>query len=184
MLRKQQFSNQPLIVCFYMVENTTSGGESILVDGFRIAQDFRQQHPRYFQILTETPVNFKQFYTDFKYFYSRAQTVLELDREGQIARVNFGHSHASNWNIPFEQMEKFYEAYCAFFRYLKNPAYQYQVRLQPGNLLLMYNDRILHGRKEFDSNSGIRHLEVAYIAWDYFTARNDFDRYKHLYLEG
>ncbi|MCL2933607.1 MAG: TauD/TfdA family dioxygenase [Trichodesmium sp. MAG_R03] len=80
-------------------------------------------------------------------------------------------------------MEKFYQAYSAFFCYVKNPVYQYEFRLQPRNLLLMYNDRILHGRKGFNSHSGMGHLEVTYITWDYFTARNNFERYKHLYLD-
>lgn len=173
--------NPPLLVCFYMVENTVLGGESVLVDGFRVAEDFRQRHPDYFQILAKTPVPFQQFYTEFQYFYHRTQTILKLDAQGQVEEINFGHSHAHNWELPFDEMEQFYAAYSAFFRYLQNPDYQYCFRLQPGSCLLMHNARILHGRKAFNANSGHRHLEVAYLAWDYLTGRHNFDQYQHLY---
>ncbi|MBD2184863.1 TauD/TfdA family dioxygenase [Planktothrix sp. FACHB-1355] len=174
--------NHPLLVCFYMVENTVMGGESVLVDGFRIAQDFRKDHPDYFQILAQTPIQFQQFYTEFQYYYQRTQTLLKLDYQGEVEEITFGHSHVYNWDLPFEEMEEFYAAYSAFFRYLENPDYQYCIRLQPGNCLLMQNARILHGRKAFSTNSGSRHLEVVYLSWDYFTGRHNFEQHKHLYL--
>ena len=111
--------NPPLMVCFYMVENTTDGGDSILVDGFRVAKDFRADYPQYFDILSKTPVQFQQFYEDFQYFYLRSQPVLDVDHLGEVTAINFGHSHAANWNVPFEQMEQVYEAYSKFFQYLK-----------------------------------------------------------------
>ncbi len=173
--------NPPLLGCLYMVENTVVGGESVLVDGFRVAQDFRQRHPDYFQILAETPIQFQKFYTEFQYFYRRTQNILKVDSQGQVVEINFGHSHGWNWDLPFDKMEQFYVAYLAFFRYLQNPDYQYCFRLQPGNCLLIHNSRILHGRKAFDTNSGSRHLEVAYLVWDYLTGRHNFEQYKHLF---
>lgn len=175
--------NPPLMVCFYMVENSVSGGENILIDGFRVAKDFKEKCPEYFKILSETPIQFQQFYQDFQYFYQRSQPILELDRYGEVTAINFGHSHTCNWNIEFDQMEKVYEAYFAFFQELKNPNYQYSLRLKSGDCLLMNNARILHGREIFNTNSGIRHLEVAYMSWDYFIGRQNFYQKKHLYLK-
>ena len=40
----------------------------------------------------------------------------------------------------------------------------------------MNNARILHGRTGFDPNSGMRHLEVAYMPWDYFTGKQNFKK--------
>ncbi len=117
----------------------------------------------------------------FQYYHHRTQTILKIDSQGQVEEINFGHSHVYNWNLPFDEMEPFYAAYSAFFRYLENPDYQYTIRLQPGNCLLMYNARILHGRKAFSANSGSRHLDVVYVAWHYLTGRHNFEQYKHLY---
>ena len=175
--------NPPLMVCFYMVENTTDGGDSILVDGFRVAKDFQADYPQYFDILSKTPLQFQQFYQDFQYFYQRSQPVLEVDDLGEITAINFGHSHAANWNVPFDEMEQVYQAYSKFFQYLKHPRYQYHLRLQSQDCLLMNNSRILHGRTGFDPNSGMRHLEVAYMPWDYFTGKQNFKKFKHLYIK-
>lgn len=129
----------------------------------------------------QSHVQFQKFYTEFQYFYRRTQNILKLDSQGQVVEINFGHSHGWNWDLPFDKMEQFYVAYLAFFRYLQNPDYQYCFRLQPGNCLLIHNSRILHGRKAFNANSGSRHLEVAYLVWDYLTGRHNFEQYKHLF---
>ncbi|MBO3460928.1 TauD/TfdA family dioxygenase [Aetokthonos hydrillicola Thurmond2011] len=170
-----------LLQFLYFVENKAIGGESLLVDGFRIAQDFQKHHPDYFEILATTPAQFQQFYTDWQYYHRRSRPIIELDCLGQVIGVYFGHSHACNWNISFEKMEKFYQAYCAFFRFLKSPNYQYCFRLGAGDCLIVQNFRVLHGRTAFDANSGYRHLEVSYVAWDYLTGRENFRQFKHLY---
>ncbi len=89
-----------LLTCFYMVKNESIGGESILVDGFRVAQDFAEKYPHYFQLLAETPIEFRQFYQNWKYFYSRSTPILKLHNSGDLVAVSFAHSHASNWNLP------------------------------------------------------------------------------------
>ncbi|NEQ05234.1 MAG: DUF971 domain-containing protein [Moorea sp. SIO4E2] len=170
----------PLLSCLYCVENDASGGESLITDGFRVVDDFRQQHPDHFQLLTQTPIQFKQVYTEWQYFYSRTQPILELDDSGKVTRINFANSHSYSWKLPFDQMEAFYAAYTTFFLYLKNPVYQYCFRLQPGDLLLMNDSRIMHGRKAFAGN---RHLEIACISWDFLEARQRFHQYKHLYVD-
>ena len=171
-----------LLQFLHFVENKATGGESILVDGFRVAQDFQRHHPDYFQILVETPAQFQQFYTEWEYYHRRSRQIIELDPKGQVIGVYFGHSHAYNWNIPFDKMENFYAAYSAFFRYLKSPDYQYRFRLEAGDCLMVQNFRVLHGRTAFDASSGPRHLEVAFVAWDYFTGKENFQQFKHLYL--
>ena len=139
-------------------------------------------NPDYFQILVETPAQFQQFYTEWEYYHRRSRQIIELDPKGQVIGVYFGHSHAYNWNIPFDKMENFYAAYSAFFRYLKSPDYQYRFRLEAGDCLMVQNFRVLHGRTAFDASSGPRHLEVAFVAWDYFTGKENFQQFKHLYL--
>lgn len=172
---------QRLVQFLYCVENSASGGESVLVDGFRVAQDFRQNHPEDFQILASTPVEFRQFFEEWEYFFSHKTTILNLEPSGEVARIYFSHKNF-NVDIPFDQMEGFYQAYGKFFGYLKNPAYQYWYRLEPGDCMIVQNFRVLHGRKAFEPHSGMRHLEVAYMPWEYFTGRENFHQVKYLYL--
>lgn len=171
-----------LLTCFYMVKNESMGGESILVDGFRVAKDFAEKYPDRFRLLAETPIQFRQFYQDWQYFYVKSSPVIKLNDRGDVVSINFAHSHASNWNLPFDRMEEFYQAYSTFFNYLKNPDYQYSFRLEKGDCLLMNNNRILHGRKPFDLSSGSRLLRVGYLVWDHLTGRENFQQYKDWYL--
>ncbi|MEG4347889.1 TauD/TfdA family dioxygenase [Microcoleus sp. A003_D6] len=170
-----------LLTCLHMGQNDVLGGESLLVDGFRVARDFRQNHPNYFQILAATPIRFEKFYKDFGYLYRRKRYILELDEQNWVKRVNFGHAHTCDWDVPFDEMELFYEAFFTFLRYLKNPAYSHCFRLKPRNCLLLNNSRVLHGRRAFDSNSGIRDLRTAWIDWDYFVGKHNFHQFKHFY---
>ena len=167
--------------CLYCVENNATGGESVIIDGFFLAQEFRQHYPDYFQILTQTPVLFNHFDPEYGYFFSQKTPIIELDEQGQISRLCFAHKNCAR-NIPFDQTELFYEAYSAFLSYLKNPDYQYRFRLEAGDCLIFWNSRILHGRTAYDASAGNRHLRLFLMDWDYFVARRNFDRVKHLYL--
>ncbi len=165
------------------IKNEVSGGESIIVDGFRVAEDFRQDYPQYFQILAEIPAQFEKFYSESHWYSRRTRSIFELNSRGEIIGVSFNHSHAWTWDIPFDQMEFYYQAYCQWFRYLKKPDYQYQFRLTPGDCIIAQNNRIFHGRNAFDYNSGVRHLKTAFTEWDYLVGRKNYMAFKHLFVE-
>lgn len=172
----QSYKNvKNLVEFFYCVEHNAKGGDSIIVDGFYVAECFRKNHPKYFQVLTETPVLFQQFDSQRQYFFSHKFTIIALDGKGNISRICFSHKNCVR-DLPFEQVEDFYAAYSAFMSYLKNPAYQYQFRYKPGDCLLLNNARILHGRTAFETNSGTRHLKAGFIDWDHFVARKAFNQ--------
>jgi hypothetical protein len=170
-----------LVEFLYCVENQANGGETVILDGFRIAEDFRQHHPEHFQTLAKIPVQFRHYEVQSEYFFCRVTPILELDEKGKVTGIYFSHKNC-NRNLPFDQVEKYYEAYSVFFHYLKNPAYQYRFLLRPKDCLVMKNFRLLHGRTAFDANSGSRHLKVGYVGWHYFAGQRNFHRYKHLYL--
>lgn len=172
-----------VVELLYCVEHQASGGESVLVDGYRVAQDFRTEHPDYFQILSETPVQFREFSTGWGYFVSHTTPILKLDVTGEVSDVYFCHKNFG-LDLPFDRVESFYEAYCTFASYLKNPAYQYWFRMEPGDCQLVQNFRVLHGRSAFDPTSGPRHLEGGYMEWTYYAGARDFHRIKPLYEAG
>lgn len=162
-----------LLQFLYSVENSAAGGESILVDGYRVAKDFRQNHPEYFKILTQTPVHFKQLDLTRKYYLCNINPILKLNQKGEISEVYFSHKNCKP-NLKFDQVESFYAAYQTFFKYLKSPDYQYCSRLETGDCLVAQNFRILHGRKAYDANYGTRYLEGAFLDWDYLKGRQNF----------
>ncbi len=157
----------------YCVEHQAIGGESFLVDGFRVAQDFRQDYPHYFQLLVETPVQFWLVDRHHQYRFCNSAPILECDHDGNLTTVRFSKRNCRP-HLPFEQLEDFYQAYNTLFRYLKNPDYQHQFRLQAHSCLLFQNFRILHGRTAFDPATGNRKLNSGYVDWNFFVGRKNF----------
>lgn len=161
----------------YCIENDTKGGESTLVDGFRVAQDFRQDYPDYFQKLVETPVQFWLIDHEHHYHFCKTASILECDNTGKLNTVRFSHRNCRP-HLPFEQLEYYYQAYNSFYSYLKNPDYQYQFRLNPHNCILFQNFRILHGRTAFNPDTGTRKLNSGYLDWNFFVGRRNFKNQK------
>jgi len=170
-----------LLQYLYACENTTAGGESIVVDGFRVAQDVRQNHPEAFQLLTQTLVRFRQFDSHIGYFLCHPTPIIRLDCNGDFEAIYFSHKNSS-WDLPFDQMAPFYDAYCTFARYLHDPAYQYRIRLHSGDCLLTQNARVLHGRTAYEPQTGYRELEAGYISWIYVRGRRDYPHFEAQFL--
>ncbi len=175
-------SGHRLIVGQYCVENKAKGGESILVDGFKVAEDFRNNHPYYYKLLSEIPVYYRNFDAEMQYFFQHKTPILKLDKDGNLSDIYFGPHNCDRDHIALDIISDYYEAYCAFYRELKNPNYQYIFRLERGQILLMQNFRMIHGRMPFNASSGFRHVEVGYADWDHFIARQNFHKVKHIYL--
>ena len=44
---------------FYRFDKEIVGGESLLLDAFTVAEDFKKEHPKHFKNLTTIPANFQ-----------------------------------------------------------------------------------------------------------------------------
>ena len=73
-----------------------------------------------------------------------------------------------------KKMKKFYEAYQFFASLLQSNKFKINFRLEAGDIFCFNNRRVLHGRTEFDPNSGNRHLQGYYIERDEFIARLNY----------
>jgi gamma-butyrobetaine dioxygenase len=172
----------PLIQFCYFKENKATGGEFFLVDGYQVANDFRSAHPRWFDLLVSTPVEFEQVYTSWRYLYRIRRPIITLDDEGSVAAIHLGHSHAWTWEIDPERCAEFYRAYHEFLRLLGAQRYRWEHRFADGECVAFNNTRILHGRNAFDPKGGVRHLITAYIPWQQLDSRVRFHKERHLYL--
>ena len=93
----------PLIVGLYCVENNAPGGESIVVDGYRVAADLEREAPEDFARLCRTPVTFRQFDPAAGYHFTRTTPILRCDAQGAVTAVTFSHKNFSV-DLPFEEM--------------------------------------------------------------------------------
>jgi gamma-butyrobetaine dioxygenase len=163
----------PLIVGLYCVANDSPGGESFVVDGYRVAADLEREAPEDFDRLRRTPATFRQFDPVAGYHFTRTTPVLRCSAAGAISALTFSHKNFSV-DLPFDEMAAYYGAYRGLLARLRDRRYQHVFKLAPGQLLLVENERVLHGRRAFDPRVGTRHFEAFHVSWDYLAAQRDF----------
>jgi gamma-butyrobetaine dioxygenase len=155
------------------------GGDTLLVDGFAAAETLRKENPGAFALLSTVPMTFHYSSTNAE--LEARQTLISADMDGVITAVHFNNRSADWLDAPADLAARWYAAYRAFAKILKRPERELVFKLGAGDLVVMQNDRALHGRTAFDPNLGRRHLQGCYIDRDGIESRRlvlrrDLDR--------
>lgn len=135
-----------------------TGGESILVDGFKLADVIRDESPNHYHILSTVP--FEYHYTDKNNKYLSSFIPFTLDPEsGKVAQVHFNNCdrlpisastiRALDKVKPGGSIADIYGAIKTFTRAMREEKHQYRFRLEPGRAVIFDNHRILHARTSF-----------------------------------
>ena len=146
--------------------NEAEGGFSSAVDGFFVADFLKKNEPEIFEILINTPAKFKDNdYTQksIRIFHS---PLITLNKDKDYNDIRFSIATMGAMDCAPEIMDNFYLAYRKFAQLLHNNKFIVKFRLDAGDMFCFNNRRILHGRTEFDPNSGHRHLQGYYIDRD------------------
>ena len=154
----------PGIQFLHCLNNESEGGESVLVDGFRVADQLREQDPESWQLLTEVRINnrFHDEKWDIRY---PAPLICMVNGVYHEIRYNPGLMGAQM--VSPEDTVKFYKALQGYAQLSgSNGSSEWLFKLQPGDLMVFNNRRTLHGRKSFDPNTGARKLQGLYVDWD------------------
>ena len=158
----------PTIQLQHFLQADATGGESTLVDGFKIAADLRTQAPEKFALLASVPLHFH--FRDANTEHENEGPVIELDVRGEVNGIRYSNHSAQPFLLPVNQMEAYYDAYRTFGRMRESDAYQLRIKMGSGDLYMVDNRRVLHGRTGF-SSSGARHLQSCYIERDEMASR-------------
>jgi gamma-butyrobetaine dioxygenase len=154
----------PGVQLLHCLVNETSGGLSTLVDGFAAAVALRERDPAAFQLLTRTPVRFR--YRDATTDLVASAPPIEIDAAGNLLAVHFSPRLDFVPLGPPQALAGYYRARRAFDHLLRSPEFEIRFLLGSGELLMMDNRRLLHGRTGFDPSEGLRHLQGCYIDID------------------
>ncbi len=145
----------------HCLEFEAEGGESTLVDGFAAARQLQSAHPEDFDLLCHLRIPFR--FHDSDWDIRRSATTLALDSFGELEEIRFHSALTAPLDIAADQVLPFYRAYRALTEIIRKPENILKLKLQPGDLLVFNNRRVLHGRAAFDPNSGPRHLQGCYV---------------------
>ncbi|KAI1444644.1 hypothetical protein F5Y02DRAFT_153999 [Annulohypoxylon stygium] len=164
-------ANPPRIQILHCLENTCEGGESLFSDGARVSNLFRIADNTLAEHLATRALRYE--YKKNGQLYENFRTI--MDRE----------SSAVFWSPPFQSPEqpmfqnnsyqqfyrKWLKAATKFRDLLEDEQWLYQYKMQPGECVLFDNMRVLHGRRQFDTATGSRHLKGTYIAKDVYLSK-------------
>ena len=154
--------------------NEANGGLSSVVDGFAVANYLKKNEKDVFNILTKTHVKFKD--TDYTQKAVRIlhSPIITLTKDNNFNNIRFSMAAMGAVDVDPKKMKKFYDAYQYFASLLQNRKFKIDFRLEAGDIFCFNNRRVLHGRTEFDQNSGNRHLQGYYIERDEIIGRLNY----------
>ncbi|WP_439814276.1 2-trimethylaminoethylphosphonate dioxygenase [Zavarzinia sp. CC-PAN008] len=155
----------PTLQLLHCLENSVAGGHSVVIDGFAVARRLQQDDPDAFALLSGHCMRFRYAGASDVQLDAR-RPMLELAPDGELIAVRFNNrSAAPVRDVPFERMPAFYAAYRRFSQLVEDPAFAVTFRLEPGELFIVDNTRVLHGRTSF-TGDGRRWLQGCYADKD------------------
>jgi gamma-butyrobetaine dioxygenase len=154
----------PCIQLLHCIENEVSGGFSTLVDGFKVASHIKENNPKYFEILTKIKVKFK--FTDKDVILENRGELIELDENDNFKQIRFSTRLDYVPLLEKDKLEIYYKARKEISNLYNSDKFRIEFKLMPGDLMMMDNHRLLHGRTAYDANEGKRFLQGCYIDHD------------------
>jgi gamma-butyrobetaine dioxygenase len=158
----------PTVQLQHFLESEASGGASTLTDGFKVASDIRATRPDLFELLATVPIHFH--FRDATSEHEHQSSVLDVDPSGRLRSVRYSNHSAQPFLIDPALMDDFYEAYRLFGQMRESDRYRLQIEMGPGELYMVDNRRVMHGRTGFTAD-GPRHLQSCYIERDELVSR-------------
>jgi gamma-butyrobetaine dioxygenase len=153
----------PQLQLLHCLEAAADGGESIVVDGFFATERLRREWPDDFALLTRHAVPFR-YVEKGRVDLRCAAPLIELDTEGAVRAVRYNNRSAAPFDLPEDAVAPYYRACRRFARLLHDADAIVGFKLAPGDLFIVDNQRVLHGRRGFAA--GRRHLQGAYADKD------------------
>lgn len=158
------YSWTPNVFLFHCIENNVSGGESIYADGQNIAEQMQTKDPAGFNFLSSTPVSFR--------LYSKTADTLHsapaicLDEWNNLHIIRYANWASQPVRMTLRDTESYYAAYRSLSELIEAPENRLTIKVHPGEMMMVNNHRVLHGRNAFDSQSGNRHFQQVYMEMD------------------
>ncbi len=124
----------------------------------------KQDFPNYYKILSEVKVRFQ--FIDQNVILEDWAEMIKLDENGKFSQVRFSPRLDFVPLMETKKLDLYYKARKKISELYNSEKNKIQFKLFPGDLLMMDNYRLLHGRTNYDTNEGNRFLQGCYIDYD------------------
>lgn len=154
----------PGIQFLHTIVNDAPGGASTVVDGLAAVDDLARVDPEAHASLCAVPVEFRyDIGSDVK---TVEAPIIDRRSDGSLRQFRFSPRLDFAPLVDPDVLETFYRGRRWLAEQLNDPARQIEYRMKAGEVLVVDNHRVLHGRTAFDPTRGARHLQGCYIDHD------------------
>ncbi len=154
----------PGIQILHCIENSVSGGESIMIDGFAIAAELQENEPDTFELLTA--VCWSHSSRKFDTGYRWRAPIIGISPNGKFSSIRLTAFSRDPLQVDSQLVEPSYRALRRFLDLMEEPRFRMVYAFAPGDLVMFDNLRVMHGRNSYDLASGDRHLQGIYLDRD------------------
>lgn len=152
----------PTLQILHCLQQSDEGGLTALSDGFYAATKLKEEAPNAFALLAECEAPF--YYESTSASLHSTQKVIAVNSNGDVEKIHINNRSMAPLSLPFDTTAAFYDALFKFRHILESEESQYTYALESGDLLLLDNERVLHGR--VGHSVGKRHLQGCYADRD------------------
>ena len=157
------YSWPPSVQALHMLTNECEGGESMIIDGYKVLKDLKNDHPDIFNVLSTFTVPFREFDEENETYAN--EPIIRLNTVNEIIGFRYSNQLMQMIDPDKKNVSLFYKAYHELCNRINSEKYKSKFRLEAGHILLVSAHRVLHGREKFEP-SGKRHLQDAYYEID------------------
>ena len=154
----------PCIQLLHCIESEVSGGLSTLVDGFTVTEDLKNENPDFYKILSEVKVRFK--FIDKEVVLEDWSELIKLNDDKTFKQVRFSPRLDYVPILEKDKLDLYYRARKKLSEMYNSKKYRIEFKLEPKDLMMMDNYRLLHGRTAYETKEGNRYLQGCYIDYD------------------
>ena len=158
---------------------------STVVDGFKLAEVIKTENPWFFELLTTEyiPAGRKRLSVEeklgehessarkYEWDAYRQNHLINLDENGEVYQIKYNHNTRVPLEVSYDKIHDLLAAYQRFSQLLQDPEYNAEFLLTPGQVLVVDNWRVLHGRTGIWNPNLQRILLGAYLEEESFRCR-------------
>merc|ERR1719347_1003230 len=163
----------PGLQVFHCLESAEHGGETVLSDGWKIAENIKLMRPRDFDLLCNCPVTFHYVNKQggqFDLHYSTTDLVFKrCPVNNWVTQLRYNpYDRASTNSMSQSDIHELQTALYNLEQELSCQTFQVKFLLKPGTVMFLDNWRVTHARTDF---SGHRIMTGCYVSRDAWRSR-------------
>ena len=165
--------DQVALQVFNCVAKAGEGGASTWIDGFKVAETIEMEHPDVYDFFSNVSLPYLCVYEGVD--VRSEGPVFQHDKNNVLKQVRFNnYDRAPIEKLTSTEVDQFYEYLPILYNEFRDEKYTLKHTLDVGEMVVIDNWRVLHGRDEFE---GYRNLRGCYVG------RDDIDSTKRQYIQ-